>query len=212
MHKAMTGARALLLGAVFSQALALAAGAAEPTPPPGPLPYGGKDLSLATAGTYKLDPCHAAVIARVSHIGYSYSIFRFDKVEGTLTWDPAHIAASKLSATVDTASVTTNVAGFAADISNKYLKSPEFPKATFVSTAFRQESPTRGKIDGQFTLMGKTAPMTLDVELVGAGKGFGHPRIGAHAETAIGVQDFGLNPVFGDKIELVIDAEFEQTP
>ena len=37
----------------------------------------------------RAEPAHAGVIARVSHIGYSYSIFRFDHVKGHLTWDPA---------------------------------------------------------------------------------------------------------------------------
>ncbi len=39
---------------------------------------GTKDLSAATAGTYALDGNHAAVIARVSHLDYSRSVFRFD--------------------------------------------------------------------------------------------------------------------------------------
>ena len=37
-------------------------------------------------------------------------------------------------------------------------------KSTFTSTAFRQMSTRRGKVDGQFTLMGKTKPVTFDVE------------------------------------------------
>ena len=31
----------------------------------------------------------APVLARVSHIRYSYLVVRFDKVSGKLTWDPA---------------------------------------------------------------------------------------------------------------------------
>ena len=55
---------------------------------------GEPDYKQATAGTYTLDPDHASVIARVSHIGYSYSIFRFDRLSATLTWDPANTAGS----------------------------------------------------------------------------------------------------------------------
>lgn len=47
---------------------------AKATCPPGLPPgvtCGGADLSLATAGTYAVDPNHASVIAKVSHIGYS---------------------------------------------------------------------------------------------------------------------------------------------
>ena len=61
--------------------------------------------------------------------------------------------------------------------------------------------------------MGKTRPVSFDVELVGAGKGFsGQPRMGVHARTSIKPVDFGLTPLFGDAIEIVIDAEFQRNP
>ncbi len=65
-------------------------------------------------------------------------------------------------------------------------------------------------MDGQFSLMGKTGPLTLDVNLVGAGKGFGSPRLGVHAEGSINPNDFGLAPMFGNAIVLVIDTEFSK--
>ena len=177
--------------------------------PPGVFP-GEQDLHQAPAGDYALDPSHTAVIARVSHIGYSYSIFRFEKVTGALTWDPAAPAGSTLSVTVQTGSIATPVAGFAAELSGAgFLNTAAFPQATFVSTRFRQIDAAHGKVDGQFSLMGKTAPLTFDVSLVGAGKGFmGHPRMGVHAEAAIAPKDFGLPPLFAAPIDLVIDAEF----
>ena len=64
-----------------------------------------QDYKLALAGIYALDAHHAAVIARVSHLGYSYSIFRFDRLSGTLTWDPADPSGSALSASTRTISV-----------------------------------------------------------------------------------------------------------
>ena len=199
---------------LLALALICAAGASQAAAPPSALPpgvfAGEQDFKQAPAGTYKLDGDHAGVVARVSHIGYSYSIFRFDKVAGSLTWDPANPAASKLTATVQTGSIATNVPKFAEQLSGPgFLNAKAFPEATFVSTGFRQTDATHGKIDGQFSLMGKTAPMTLDVTLVGAGKGFmGHPRIGAHAEGNLNTADFGLAPMFGPTIQLVIDTEF----
>ena len=181
--------------------------------PPGVF-MGEADYKQATAGTYAIDPDHASVIARVSHIRYSWSIFRFDRLSGTLAWDPANTANSTLTAKVETASITSNVKGFAADLAGDgYLKSAAFPAATFVSTAFRQTSSRRGKVDGQFTLMGKTKPVTFDVELVGAGKGFGTgPRLGINAKANINPVDFGLPPLLGDAIEIVIDVEFQKNP
>ena len=173
---------------------------------------GEADYKQAPAGAYTLDPDHASVIARVSHLSYSWSIFRFDRVSGTLKWDPVNPANSSITAKVETASITSNVKGFAQELSgDKFLKSAAFPEATFVSTAFRQMSTRRGKVDGQLTLMGKTKPVTFDVELVGAGKGFAdRPRLGVSARGNINPVDFGLPPLLGDAIEIVLDVEFQK--
>src|SRR5271168_4522931 len=82
----------------------IAVSQAEPAPPP-KIVFGAADPALAPAGTYALDPNHTAVVARVSHIGYSFSVFRFGKTAGSLAWDPKSSASSKLSATVDTNSI-----------------------------------------------------------------------------------------------------------
>jgi polyisoprenoid-binding protein YceI len=177
--------------------------------PPG-VYAGGHDYSLATAGDYALDPSHTAVLAKVSHIGYSLSVFRFDKNDGTLTWDPAHPGASHLSVIVDTASIDTPVPDFARELSGAgFLNAAAFPKATFVSASFHQIDASHGRVEGALTLMGKTAPLTFDVELLGAGKGFmGHPRIGVEARGELKTADFGLPAVLGPTVQLVIDAEF----
>jgi polyisoprenoid-binding protein YceI len=206
--------RALVLSFALSSSLVAAAQAQGTQPnglPPG-VYMGEADYKQAPAGSYTLDPDHASVIARVSHLRYSWSIFRFDKVSGTLKWDPANTANSSITAKVETASITSNVKGFAQDLaSNKFLNSAAFPEAIFVSSAFRQMSTRRGKVDGQLTLMGKTRPVTFDVELVGAGKGFADsPRIGVSARGSINPVDFGLPALFGDAIEIVIDVEFQK--
>jgi polyisoprenoid-binding protein YceI len=171
-----------------------------------------RDIALATAGTYTLDESHTAIVVRVSHLGYSHSIFRFDRAKGSLTWDPAAMEKSKLEVSVETASITSNVKGFAEELAgDKFLKSKEFPQATFVSTAFKPIDKMRGKVEGNFTLMGKTKPVTFDVTLAGAGKGFGgKARMGVTAVASINPQDYGLPPFFTDPIQIVVDTEFER--
>src|ERR1700710_1289467 len=119
--------------AAIGLALSLAAPAMAQLPPG---VYAGEhDYALATAGDYALDPSHTAVLAKISHIGYSLSVFRFDKTEATLTWDAAHPDASHLSVSVDTGSIDTPVPDFAKELAGAgYLNSAAFPKATFVST------------------------------------------------------------------------------
>lgn len=212
----MTGLRvlslALALAAVPLAAVPLAV-SAQGTCPPGVPPgvfCGERNIAHAEAGTYTIDPDHAAVFARVSHIGYSYSVFRFDKVAGTLNWDPANVAGSKVTASVKTESITSNVKGFASELAGPaFLNAPRFPEIAFVSTAFRQAGATLGTIEGQLTLLGKTAPVTFEVSLVGAGKGFGgQPRLGVHASGWIKPQEFAMPVMFTDPIEIVMDIEF----
>jgi polyisoprenoid-binding protein YceI len=187
----------------------IAIGQAAPAAPP-KIVFGAADPALAPAGDYTLDPSHTAVVARISHIGYSFSIFRFGKTAGTLTWDPKAPASSKLSATVETASIETPVPGFPEELAGaQYLNSAAYPQATFTATAFHPTDATHGKVDGTFTLKGKTKPVTFDVTLVGAGAGFfNHPRMGIHAETIINPQDYGFPAMFGTTVALVIDSEF----
>ena len=205
--------RALIFGAVVYVGSGDVAVAKEACPPglPPQVFCGTDDISAITAGTYKLDESHAAVLARVSHIGYSRSVFRFDAVGGQLTWDPADLSKAKLTATVQTGSIISNVPRFATElVGDKYLNAKAFPEATFVSTAFRRKDATHGKVDGQFTLMGKTKPVTFDVALGGAGKGFGRPRLGVSVTGTIIPQDYGMPPFFVVPIDLVIDVEFEK--
>src|SRR5512143_486054 len=102
--------RALGLSVVLSW-LAVVAAQAQGAQPPGLPPgvyVGEADYKQAPAGIYALDPDHAAVVARVSHLRYSWSIFRFDRLSSTLTWDPANTANAALTAKVETASITSN--------------------------------------------------------------------------------------------------------
>lgn len=208
------------VAATFISVIAVAATSAAQTAaqsssdlPPG-VYRGGQVLADARAGTYTIDPDHTAVLARVQHIGYSWSVFRFERASGKLTWDPAAPEKSTLSVAVQTSSIVTPVKDFAAQLAgDDYLKSAKFPEATFVSTAFHRTDGTHGKVDGRFTLMGTTKPVTFDVELVGAGKGWADkPRLGVHAIARIVPQDYGFPALFGNAIEIVVDTEFERAP
>jgi polyisoprenoid-binding protein YceI len=208
---------ALLLASTQVQAPVQAQGKPEEGCPPG-VPAGvfcgDAKPEFATAGTYALDDSHSAVLARVSHIGYSYSVFRFDEVAGSMKWDPADPSKSSMTITIKTASINTPVKDFAAALRGEmFLNSTRFPDATFVSIAFKPANATTGKVEGNLTLFGKTVPTTFDVVLVGAGKGFGGaPRIGATARTWIKPADFGMLPVFDRPIEIVADVEFAKAP
>lgn len=201
-------------------ALTLALCAATPlaAQDPADIPRGQKDFHAASAGSYMLDPYHSAVVARVEHLGFSYSVFRFDEISGALEWNPDDPTTSKLSAEVEIASISNPVEGFAEILLGKeYLDGATNPTASFTAESFTVESDTAGTVSGSLTLMGKTHPATFKAELIGAGKGYtgdenGNPvirdLIGLHAETQIDPQAYGLNAFFTAPILIEIDAEF----
>ncbi|MES1202371.1 MAG: YceI family protein [Pseudomonadota bacterium] len=199
----------MVLAAAFVAAL-MASGAAfaqAPTPPKA-------DAAAAVAGTYALDPNHTSIVARVLHQGFSYSTFRFGKSEGELIWDPKSPAADKVTVNVETASIMSpaNGGAFPAELSgDRFLKSAQFPKATFVSTKFTQSSPAKGKVDGTLTLLGVTKPISFDVTLVGAGSGRAGPVMGVSGVAKLNAADFGLPAMLAAApIELQVDAEFKK--
>jgi polyisoprenoid-binding protein YceI len=199
-----TSVSALMLSAAFALAAAgLAAAQGMPQP--------AHDYKAAPAGKYGIDPKHTGLVARVPHLGFSISVFRFPAVEGTLAWDPNNPGADKLNVTVDPKSIeTAPVQGFSEEIGEKFLKVAQFPTATFASTAFHPEGPTHGKVDGDLTMMGVTKHVTFDVDLIGAGKGFRGPVIGLEARTQIDPKAYpSLPPFITGPIELVIDTEFD---
>jgi polyisoprenoid-binding protein YceI len=193
----------------FGAGLALALGSVAAAQPQMPTPV--HDYKAAPAGKYAIDPKHTGLIAKVAHMGFSFSVFRFETVAGTLAWDPANPAADKLDVTVDPKSITTApVEGFSDELSgDKFLNAAKFPAMTFTSTAFHPESATHGKVEGDLTVMGVTKHVVFDVDLVGAGKGFRGPVIGVSAKTMLDPKGLGLPPFFAAPIELDIDSEFD---
>ena len=183
---------------------------AAPPPPP------SKDPTAAPAGTYKIDKAHESVVARIPHAGgLSFSTVRFGASEGTLTWDPAHIENAKLSVTVDTKpNFSPIVYGLDPGGAN-LLNVAAFPQATFVSTGVKRTGPAAGQIMGDLTLMGKTKPVVIDAQLVGAAKNArGVPLLGFTGTMKIKRSDFGFTALMGpiaDAVEIDLDAEFGGT-
>lgn len=207
----MTVRNALALGAAIALMNGAPLLAETPATPPTPqsVPHGIADFHKAAAGAYKLDGQHTALLARVSHVDFSWSVVRFTGVEGDLTWDPAKPTQSTLKVTVKAASIQTGAPDFSKDLmGDNGVKADAHPDITFVSKSFTMTDPTHGKVTGDLTLAGKTKSVTLDVTLVGANTFFGQQRMGVHAETALKAADFGLSPFFEKPIQIVIDTEF----
>lgn len=174
------------------------------------------DLTKVPSGKYLVDPSHTSVTFYVSHLGLSPFASRFDKIGGEMTFDSEQPEKSKLQITLDPASINTNSAELDEKLrADDGLNPKKYPTMTFVSTKIERTGPTTGLITGDFTMMGVTKPVTLDVVFVGAGI---HPfskkqAMGFSATGKLLRSDFGFTkwaPLVGDEIKMQISAEFNQ--
>jgi len=174
------------------------------------------DYKTAPSGAYQLDPAHASVTFKINHLGFSRYTGRFDKMEATLNFDPNAPQNSALDVTVYPNSVDTNNAKLEEELrGDKWFDVIKYPRATFRSTKIEVTGPTTGRVTGDFTLMGETHPLTLDVTLVGTGMNMFMKKqvIGFTATATLKRSDYKFTnflPMVGDDVSLEIEAEFDK--
>jgi polyisoprenoid-binding protein YceI len=183
---------------------------------------GAQDPARVTAGTYAADPSHSLIAFEVNHFGFNDYYGLFGDVAGTLTIDPANIAAAKVDVTIPIANVTTASKGLTEHLlrAGKDGGAPDFfgpapAAARFVSTKVERTGDMTANITGNLTLNGVTKEITFEAEFTGAGNNPFNKKatIGFEAETEIERSDFGVNygiPLVSDEVELDISIAFEK--
>ena len=183
---------------------------------------GARDPARVTAGTYAADASHSLIAFEVNHFGFNDYYGIFGDVAGTLTIDPANIAAAKVDVTIPVASVTTASKGLTEHLlrAGKDGAKPDFfgpapAPARFVSTKVERTGDMTASITGNLTLNGITKEVTFEAEFTGAGDNPFNKKatIGFEAETEIKRSDFGVNyaiPFVSDEVELDISVAFEK--
>jgi polyisoprenoid-binding protein YceI len=170
------------------------------------------------AEKFTFDPVHSTVGFWVRHLMISKVHGRFTQWSGTLEFDEANPAASKVEVQIDVASVDTKDAQ-----RDGHLKSPDFfdvekyPHITFKSTSVEVAGDKHYHVKGDFSMHGATHPVTLDVEYAGRAK---HPqggeRAGFSAHTSINRKDYGVNfnmvleaggVALSEKVEIDLDIQ-----
>lgn len=172
--------------------------------------------SQSTAqGVYKVDNVHSMALFRTSHMGASQSWGRFNVIEGDFTMNEGGPTPLFIDVKVKTNSVDTN-----SDARDKHLRSPdffnvkEFSEMTFKSTASRKTGDNRYSVTGDFTLLGTTKPITIDLATYGP---VANPRGGSQLagfETTFDIKrsDYGMKYGImpdgtGDAVRIVVSIE-----
>ena len=172
----------------------------------------------ASAETYDIDPSHATAGFSIRHLMVSNVKGLFSNVKGTVEYDPKNVAASKVEASVDAATIDTREAK-----RDAHLKGPEFFDVTkfpeFKFTSTKVEPAASGlTVTGDLTIRGITKTVVLNVEGPSdeIKDPWGNVKRGASATTKLNRKDFGLtwNKVLeaggvavGDEVTVTIELE-----
>jgi len=168
------------------------------------------------AGAYRIDPEHASLLFKIDHLGFSQLVGRFDRFDARLDFDPEQPAAARLTVLVEVASIDLNLPEFEQDLRGPdWFDVARFPQARFESRGIAITGDRTGRITGDLTLHGVSAPVALEVTFNGAGDSLitGRYTLGFAASGTLLRSDFGLGayaPAVGDTVTLEIHAEFQR--
>ncbi|WP_437815182.1 YceI family protein [Sorangium sp. So ce1078] len=170
------------------------------------------------AARWTIDAAHSSVSFSVRHMMISNVRGGFEGVAGEVVYDPLRPEASKVSATIDAASIHTRE-----DKRDEHLRSADFldvethPTITFAGRSVRRRGDGLD-IVGDLTIRGVSREVTLAVsELSGEHRDpYGNRRLGATATTKIRRSDFGMSfnavletggVLVGDEISINLDIQ-----
>ncbi|MGP5203828.1 YceI family protein [Psychrobacter aquimaris] len=122
--------------------------------------------SAALPSQWQLDNSHTRVGFSVNHLGFSTTMGHFNDVKGVVNYDVKAPSKTNMNFTIATDSIDTNW-----DARDEHLRKAEFfnvakyPTMSFKSTSVEFINPQQAKVTGDFTMLGQTKPLTLDVTL-----------------------------------------------
>ena len=169
-------------------------------------------FASAEVETYTIDPAHSSVKFSIRHF-VAKTTGKFNQFEGTITVDRNDFSNSKISATINVASVdTANKKRDSHLQEDDYFNSAEHPLITFESTKWEStDEENIFKVTGDLTMLGKTKEVVLTVDLLGFGPGMNDAYLsGWEATTLLDRTGWGISggqPAVGTEVNVVINIE-----
>jgi polyisoprenoid-binding protein YceI len=172
----------------------------------GALPVVAADYVIDTKGA------HAAIEFRIKHLGFSWLLGRFNKFDGSFSYDEKDPAASRVEVVIDAASIDSNHAERDKHLRGEdFLEVEKFPTASFFGTSYQQKEDGTAVLTGDLTLHGVTRKITIDVAQIGHGQDpWGGYRRGFSGTTTLTLKDYGIKKDLGpasQQVELFLYVE-----
>lgn len=168
---------------------------------------------------FKIDPSHSIASFTIKHMMISKVHGAFDKLSGSLEYDPSNPSKARFDVEIATASINTRE-----EARDNHLRSADFfdveqyPLILFKSSSVERAG-DQLKVIGDLTIHGVTKVVTLMVE--GPSEEmkdpWGNVKVGLSATTKIKRKDFGLNWnaaleaggfLVGDEVTINVDVQY----
>ena len=132
------------------------------------------EVTEVRAGQYVLDPNHASLIWKLNHLGFSTFIGTFNEFEASLDFDPEDIENASLEVVINTSSLDVDIPEFEEELrGDNWFDVAVFPQAVYRTTRFVESvDEDTFLFEGDLTLLGTTAPVSLEVNFHGGGRNF----------------------------------------
>jgi polyisoprenoid-binding protein YceI len=164
------------------------------------------------ADSFTIDSRHTFPVFEVNHLGFSTQRGRFNNVTGKIMLVPEQKSGS-IEVTIDSASIDMGLEAWDKHMRGEdFFNVEKFPNMTFKSTKLMYEGDKLVGAEGDFTLLGVTRPVRLDVKGFTCGT---HPinkkaLCGADISTTLKRSEFGMTkylPGIGDTVVINIPVE-----
>lgn len=173
--------------------------------------------------TWTIDSAHTRVLFTVRHMMIANVHGQFEKVTGTVDFNEAEPAKSRVDVQIDAASINTHEEKRDAHLrSPDFLNAAEHPYLTFKSKRIETTGENTGRIVGDLTIRDVTREVVLDVEFNGLAKNpWGTVSAGFTAIGKINRKEWGLNWnvaletggwLVGDEIKINLEVEIVKQP
>jgi polyisoprenoid-binding protein YceI len=170
-----------------------------------------------------VDPDHSVAAFSIRHMMIAHVRGQFNRIAGSIYFDPTNIDNSSVELTIDVSSIFTGVPK-----RDDHLRSPDFfdmqqyPTISFKSIRITSVNGTQVKVTGDLTIHGITRQITVPVEISGPVKDpFGDGlSLGFAASAIINREDYGIKwnqpmadngIMVGREVSLFIDVEADLT-
>lgn len=174
------------------------------------------DIASLRAGQYSLDKSHAAVLFKVQHLGLSTYVGRFNELDASLEFNPDNIAAAKLSAVIEMASLDINDDDLKRDLMGRsWFNQKAYPQASFTTLRVNPVSENTFDFVGELNWRGVRRPIVMTAVFHGGANNVltGKYTLGFSAAGRFKRSDFNMGdfvPLVGDEVTIEAFAEFQR--